>query len=208
MILKSSAKANDDVKYLKGLIRFIEFSFAFLLLILFTPIFLIVAICIKMETKGPVFFKQKRGGYKGRHFTIYKFRTMYHDSDKEDEPVGLLSFDDRITKVGNILRKTSIDELPQILNILLGDMSFVGPRPTLTSQTDSYNEYQKLRLEVKPGVTGLAQISGRNELTWDEKIKIDIEYIRRKSIRLDLYILLQTFYRVIKAEGVYRKPTK
>ncbi|WKA53866.1 sugar transferase [Planococcus shixiaomingii] len=206
MILNSAAKTKDDMKYTKGLMRLIEFSFAFLLLILFTPIFLITAICIRVESKGPIFFKQTRGGYKGKHFIIYKFRTMYHDIEKESEDRAVLPSDARVTKVGNILRKTSIDELPQILNILLGDMSFVGPRPTLASQTDNYNDYQKLRLEVKPGVTGLAQISGRNELTWDEKIKIDIDYIKRKSIRLDLYILLQTFYRVIKAEGVYRNP--
>lgn len=208
MQINSPAKIKNDMKSSRVVLRIIEFSFALLLLIILTPIFLLTAVCIRLESKGPILFRQKRGGYKGRHFIIYKFRTMYHDLEKEKEDRVILPFDARVTKVGRFLRKTSIDELPQIFNILLGDMSFVGPRPTLTSQTDIYNEYQKLRLEVKPGVTGLAQISGRNELTWDEKIEIDIEYIRRKSIRLDLYILLQTFYRVIKAEGVYRNSQK
>ena len=130
---------------------------------------------------------------------------MYHNHNQNHANKELLPSDSSITKLGYYLRKLSLDELPQLINIAKGDMAFIGPRPTVTSQTDNYNEYQKRRLEVKPGVTGLAQINGRNLLTWDEKIDLDIEYIDKKSFKYDLYILLQTAYKVLKSEGVYEK---
>lgn len=177
--------------------------FAVLLLIFLTPLFAVLGILIKLDSKGPIFFKQKRGGRNGEYFIIYKFRTMYSDPVKEKLDIDVLEGDPRITKIGHILRSTSLDELPQLINIVKGDMAFVGPRPTVPSQTDHYNAYQKQRLLVKPGVTGLAQVSGRNELTWDEKIDLDVEYIGRKNIRYDLYIIVQTVFKVIKSEGVY-----
>lgn len=184
--------------------RLAEIFFSFLLLVVLTPLFAVIAIAVKAESKGPVFFTQRRGGLEGKHFIIYKFRTMY--KSHVDVHKVLVDNDPRITKVGNFLRKTSIDELPQLINILKGDMSFIGPRPTVTGQTDNYNEYQMQRLQVKPGVTGWAQISGRNLLTWDEKIDLDIEYIQKKSFRLDLYILLKTFVKVFRSDEVYISP--
>lgn len=186
--------------------RLLETGCALAILAGLAPLFLLIVICIKMDSPGPVLFKQARGGLKGEHFTIYKFRTMYQDLEKEQEDRVILPDDERITKSGAFLRKTSLDELPQLFNIIKGDMSFIGPRPTLTSQTDQYNEYQMQRLEVRPGITGLAQVSGRNGLTWDEKIEIDIEYIQNKSLKLDLHILFRTFYKVMHSEGIYRKP--
>lgn len=188
--------------------RLFEAGFALVIIVVLTPVFLLIAVYIKMDSTGPVFFKQARGGLKGRHFTIYKFRTMYQDIEKEQEDRLPLPDDDRITKSGALLRRTSLDELPQLINILKGEMSFIGPRPTLASQTDQYNEYQMKRLEVKPGVTGLAQITGRNELSWTEKIELDIEYIQKKSLKLDLSILLQTFHKVLHSEGIYQKSIK
>lgn len=184
--------------------RLAEIFFSSLLLILLTPLFVIIAIAIKAESKGSVFFTQMRGGKDGKHFLIYKFRTMYKAN--VDIHKVLVDNDPRITKVGNFLRKTSLDELPQLINILKGDMSFIGPRPTVTGQTDNYNEYQMQRLQLKPGVTGWAQISGRNLLTWDEKIDLDIEYIQKKSFKLDLYILMKTFVKVFKSDEVYIAP--
>lgn len=178
-----------------------EIFFSSLLLVLLMPLFAIIGIAIKAESKGPVFFTQNRGGKNGKHFLIYKFRTMYKAN--VDVHKVLVDNDPRITKVGNFLRKTSLDELPQLINILKGDMSFIGPRPTVTGQTDSYNEYQMQRLLVKPGVTGWAQISGRNLLTWDEKIDLDIEYIQKKSFKLNLYILMKTVVKIFKSDEIY-----
>ncbi|MGK7376260.1 sugar transferase [Planococcus sp. 1R117A] len=192
-----------QAKWSQYLARSSAWLFALLLLIILSPLFALIGILIKLESKGAIFFTQVRGGLHGQYFTIYKFRTMYDEPEKLSLDIDVVENDPRITKVGYILRTTSLDELPQLINIVKGDMAFVGPRPTMPSQTDNYNEYQKQRLFVKPGVTGLAQISGRNALTWDEKIDLDVEYINRKNIRYDLYIILQTFFKVIKSEGVY-----
>ncbi|KYG60241.1 hypothetical protein AY633_03540 [Planococcus maritimus] len=175
------------------------------MLLVLSPLLLAVAILIRIESTGPAMFKQQRGGLYGRHFTIYKFRTMEDGRDRKRQCHNPFDGDPSITKIGNILRKTSIDELPQLINIVKGDMSFIGPRPTVINQTDNYNDYQKQRLMVKPGVTGLAQVSGRNSLSWDEKIDIDIDYINRKSLRLDLYILAQTIVKVFRTEEIYEK---
>lgn len=205
MVTEKSKPGNKGAARTDYLGRLVEIFFSLLLLILLLPLFTVIAIAIKAESKGTVFFTQMRGGRQGKHFLIYKFRTMY----KRDEDIHkeLVDNDPRITKVGNVLRKTSLDELPQLFNILRGDMAFIGPRPTVTGQTDQYNNYQMQRLQVKPGVTGWAQISGRNRLTWDEKIDLDIEYIQKKSFRLDCYILLKTFIKVLKSDEVYI-PTK
>lgn len=190
-------------KWSQYIARIGSWIFAALLLILLSPLFAVIGVLIKMGSKGPVFFTQERGGQYGEHFTIYKFRTMRHEPEKRNLDLDAPEDDPRITKIGHILRKSSLDELPQLINIIKGDMAFVGPRPTMTAQTDNYNDYQMQRLLIKPGVTGLAQVSGRNALSWDEKIDIDIEYISRKSIRYDLYIIYQTAFKVLKPEGIY-----
>ena len=192
-------------KRLEAGVRLVEVVLALLMLLMLSPLLLTVALLIRLETTGPAMFKQQRGGLHGRHFTIYKFRTMEDDRDKKRQSINPFDGDPSITKVGNILRKTSIDELPQLINIVKGDMSFIGPRPTVTDQTDNYNDYEKQRLTVKPGVTGLAQVSGRNSLSWKEKIDIDIDYINRKSLRLDAYILMQTLVKVFRTEEIYEK---
>lgn len=188
--------------------RAFEFIAALLMLVVLSPLFLVIAILVKSESKGPVFFTQMRGGKDNVHFLIYKFRTMADDDSLRDDTIHVLETDSRITKVGYYLRKMSLDELPQLINIVKGDMSFVGPRPTLTSQTDSYTPYQMQRLLVKPGVTGWAQVRGRNSLSWNEKIELDLEYIERQSLRFDFYILLQTVQKVFNSEGVFRDESK
>lgn len=194
---RNKAKWSDIPK------RIFEFLTAMAMLIVLLPLFAVIAICIRSESPGAVFFTQTRGGKDNVHFTIYKFRTMSDDPELRNDELEVLATDARITKVGHILRKFSLDELPQLINIIRGDMSFVGPRPTLTSQTDKYDAHQMQRLLVKPGVTGWAQVSGRNSLRWSEKIELDIEYIQRQSLPFDLYILVLTVLKVFKSEGVY-----
>lgn len=203
MATENTAVMRKQANWSRCTARICAWLFALMLLVLLSPLFAVIGALIKLDSKGPVFFIQKRGGRYGNHFKIYKFRTMFSDPAKERLDIDVLEDDPRITRVGHILRSTSLDELPQLINIVKGDMALVGPRPTMPSQTDNYNEYQKQRLLVRPGVTGLAQISGRNALTWDEKIDLDIDYIGRKNIRYDLYIIIQTFFKVIKSEGVY-----
>ncbi|MGM0899172.1 MAG: sugar transferase [Bacillota bacterium] len=205
MIVGDFSEEKKQPKRSNMVARFLEIIIAVLMLLVLSPLLLTVALLIRLESKGPAMFKQQRGGLGGKHFTIYKFRTMEDGRDKKRNRSNPFEGDPSITKVGNILRKTSIDELPQLINIVKGDMTFIGPRPTVTDQTDNYNDYQMQRLLVRPGVTGLAQVSGRNTLSWDEKIDIDIDYINRKSLRLDLYILIQTFIKVFRTEEVYEK---
>ncbi len=174
-----------------------------ILLIILLPVFIIIGILIKLDSKGPVFFKQVRIGKDEKPFVIYKFRSMV---DKAEE-IGLgqnLSKDDtRITKLGNFLRNWSLDELPQIINIAKGDMSFIGPRPTLEYQVKAYNDVQRKRLLMKPGVTGWAQVNGRNSLTWDKRIEYDVWYVENYSLWLDFKILFKTFKVALLREGLY-----
>ncbi|ANU17806.1 hypothetical protein BBI11_12535 [Planococcus maritimus] len=205
MIVEDFSEEKKRPKRSNPAARWFEAILATLMLLVLSPLLLAVAILIRIESTGPAMFKQQRGGLYGRHFTIYKFRTMEDGRDRKRQCLNPFDGDPSITKIGNILRKTSIDELPQLINIVKGDMSFIGPRPTVIDQTDNYNDYQKQRLMVKPGVTGLAQVSGRNSLSWDEKIDIDIDYINRKSLRLNLYILLQTVVKVFRTEEIYER---
>ncbi|WP_094777232.1 sugar transferase [Domibacillus aminovorans] len=186
-------------KYLK---RVVDILCSGLTLIVLAPIFLIVALAIKLDTRGPAIFTQKRIGKDKEPFKIYKFRTMLTFEDSYYEDGTPIENYDRITKVGNFLRKTSLDELPQLINIFIGDMSIVGPRPTLSYQVEKYNSHQARRLEVKPGLTGLAQVSGRNSLSWDEKIQCDIDYVSRITFIRDLKIILKTVLIVLKTEKV------
>lgn len=165
---------------------------SFILLILLSPLFLLISIFIKLDSKGNVIFKQKRVGKNGELFTIYKFRTMVVNASEKGTKYRVLKDDNRITKVGKFLRKTSLDELPQLFNVLKGDMSLVGPRPTLQFIVDQYTTEQKERLLVKPGITGLAQVNGRQSLTWEEKIKYDLKYVKEYNFLLDIKILFKT----------------
>lgn len=185
----------------KSIKRYLDIISATFGLIFFLPLFLIVGISIKLESKGPIIYKQLRLGLHGNVFTMYKFRTMYLGAEKEG--VYELKGDKRVTKVGRILRKTSIDELPQLLNILKGEMSFIGPRPPLTYHPWTFPEYtiaQKKRFMVLPGITGLAQIQGRKDLDWDRRIEYDIEYVDKLSFLLDLKIIFFTILKVFSTK--------
>jgi lipopolysaccharide/colanic/teichoic acid biosynthesis glycosyltransferase len=160
-------------------------------------------ILIKLDSKGPIFFKQERVGKDGYPFQIFKFRTMVEGAVHMGAGYLIEKDDFRITRVGKFLRRTSLDELPQLINILRGEMSLVGPRPTLRYQVEQYDDWQKRRLLVKPGVTGWAQIHGRNELSWNERIEYDIWYLEHWSVSLDLKILMKTLWVVLKRKGLY-----
>ncbi len=184
-------------KYIK---RLLDFILALLLLIVLSPFMLLASIAIKLEDpKGPILFKQKRPGKNARIFTVYKFRTMIVDTEKNGKK---LSDKERMTKVGSFLRKTSIDELPQLFNIIRGEMSFIGPRPLLVQYLELYTPEQMRRHEVTPGISGWAQVNGRNALSWEEKFKYDVWYVDNQSFWLDLKIFLMTIYNVLKREGI------
>jgi len=160
-------------------------------------------VLIRLDSTGPIFFKQERVGKDGELFIIYKFRTMVENAENKGSGYRVKNKDPRITRVGSFLRKTSLDELPQLINVLKGNMSLVGPRPTLAFQVKDYNEYQKQRLKVKPGITGLAQVNGRASLDWEERIKYDIRYIKNRSFILDLKIIFKTFVVLFKKDNIY-----
>lgn len=176
-----------------------------ILCIVAIPLFILIALCIKLTSKGPIFFVQKRVGKDGKDFNIFKFRTMVQNAEKIGSGIYTEENDPRITKIGRILRKTSLDELPQLMNILIGDMSIIGPRPTLRYQVEKYTPYQMQRLRMRPGVTGLAQVNGRNSLPWSKRIEYDIKYVNNYSLWLDFIIILRTIKVVLTAEGVYGK---
>ncbi len=193
--------------------RGIDITIAGLILLVGLPIWLLAALAIKLDSPGPVFFKQERLGYKGRPFLLFKFRSMHQRADDELEqlrqmneasgPLFKIKADPRRTRVGKFLRKTSIDEIPQLLNVLKGEMSLVGPRPPLPSEVAQYEEWEKGRLEALPGITGLWQVRGRSELDFDEMVLMDLYYIENWSLRLDLHILLKTIPAVFFSHGAY-----
>ncbi len=161
-------------------------------LIVAAPLFLGAAIAIRVTSAGPVFYASERIGQAGRPFRLYKFRTMVVGAESRGLGLRVAAHDDRITRAGHFLRRSSLDELPQLWNILRGEMSLVGPRPTVRSQVERYTDYQRRRLEVRPGLTGWAQINGRNSLPWEQRIELDIWYIDHWSLWLDLTILART----------------
>lgn len=183
--------------------RIIDFVLALMGLIILSPIFILLVLIIKLDSKGPVLFKQKRVGKNKKHFNILKFRTMRMDTPK-DMPTHMLKNPDAfITKSGNFLRKTSLDELPQIINILKGEMSIIGPRPCLWNQYDLIAERDKYGAnDIYPGLTGWAQINGRDELPIDVKAKLDGEYVERMSFGFDVKIFFKTVFSVLRSEGV------
>ena len=171
-------------------------------IILLSPLFIITFLIIKLDSPGPIFFSQKRNGLKGKVFDMYKFRSMVPDAEQQlkeleqkNEVSGhmfKMKDDPRITRVGKMIRKTSIDELPQLFNVLKGDMSIVGPRPPIVREVQKYDPWHSLRLSVKPGLTGLWQVSGRNDIGFEEMIRLDLKYIRERGFRYDLKIILKT----------------
>lgn len=181
----------------------LDIIFAIVLLIILSPIFCIIGILIKIDSKGPVFFKQDRIAKDNRIIKAYKFRTMVDNAEQIGSGVYTDSTDPRITKVGSLLRKTSIDELPQIINIVKGEMSFIGPRPVPEGHLKKFNINDHERLKVKPGITGWAQVNGRNMLTWYEKNEKDIWYVKNISFLLDVKIFIKTIKVILFKEGIY-----
>ena len=168
-----------------------------------SPVLAAIAIVIKLESRGPVLFRQERVGRHGETFEILKFRTLVDQAPRNPGDYLISAADTRITRVGGFLRSWSLDELPQLWNIVRGDMSLVGPRPTLRYQVEKYDDFQRRRLEVPPGVTGWAQVSGRNALSWPERIKLDVWYVDHRSFLLDLRILLGTLPILFRRGSVY-----
>ena len=183
-------------RYIK---RLLDFILSCIALICLSPILLIVAILVRVNLGSPVIFKQKRPGKDEKIFTLYKFRTM---TDKKDENGNLLPDSERLTRFGKFLRSTSLDELPELINIIKGDMSIVGPRPLLVQYLERYNKEQRRRHEVRPGLTGLAQVSGRNAISWEEKFNKDVEYIDNITFIGDVKIIFKTVINVIKKDGI------
>lgn len=185
--------------------RLFDLVCGLMLLIIFSPLMLILAALIRLQMGAPVIFKQKRPGLAGRPFYLYKFRTMTGARDEDGE---LLSDDQRLTGLGRFLRRFSLDELPQLFNVVKGELSFVGPRPLLMAYLDRYSEEQARRHEVKPGITGWAQVNGRNAVSWEERFRLDVWYVDNRSFWLDLKILGMTAVKVLKAEGISGEGTE
>ena len=179
--------------------RLFDFFASLLGLIVLSPFLIIISFLVWYHHGRPVFFSQKRPGLHGKPFYLIKFRSMTNETD---EAGNLLPNEQRLTRFGNFLRSTSLDEFPELINVIKGDMSLVGPRPLLMEYLPRYNAFQKRRMEVKPGITGWTQINGRNALTWDDKFKLDVWYVDNQSFWLDIRILFKTFLKVIKREGI------
>lgn len=185
--------------YRKFLKRWMDFVLALVAIIVLSPVFIIVAILVRFKLGSPVLFKQKRPGLHEKIFMMYKFRTMTEERDESGE---LLPDAVRLTKFGKMLRRTSLDELPELFNILKGDMSLVGPRPLLIQYLELYNAHQRRRHEVRPGLSGLAQISGRNAISWEEKFNLDVQYVDNVSFLGDWKIIFFTIKKVFMKEGI------
>lgn len=179
--------------------RVIGFVISLIALIVLSPVILIVGILVYIKLGSPIIFKQERPGKDGKIFKMYKFRTMLDSYNKFGEA---LPDEERLTKFGKILRSTSLDELPELINVIKGDMSLVGPRPLLVEYLELYSDEQKKRHNVRPGITGWAQVNGRNSITWNEKLNLDVEYVKNLSLILDIKILFLTVYKVFKRDGI------
>lgn len=183
-------------KYIK---RCIDFCLALIAVILLSPVLLVVAVMVRVKLGSPVIFSQKRPGLDEKNFTMYKFRTM---TDERDENGELMPDEVRLTRFGKILRSTSLDELPELFNILKGDMAVVGPRPLLVKYLPLYNDEQKKRHLVRPGITGYAQVNGRNSISWEEKFELDVEYVKHISLGMDIKVFFKTIKAVFVREGI------
>ena len=185
--------------YAKYFKRMLDFILSLIALIILSPILLIVAILVRIKLGNPIIFKQQRPGKDEKIFTLYKFRTL---TDKKDENGNLLPDSERLTNFGKLLRSTSLDELPELINILKGDMAIVGPRPLLVKYLPYYTEEEKHRHDVRPGLTGLAQICGRNNLDWNERFEMDLKYVNSISFKEDLIIIFKTISSVLKHNDI------
>ena len=193
--------------------RGLDIVAASLMLVCLVPLFLVVALLIKLDSPGSVFYRQQRVGRGGRPFRMYKFRSMQKGADRQlvhllplnetDGPMFKLRCDPRVTRVGRVLRRLSIDELPQLFNVVTGDMSLVGPRPALQREVDQYTFWQHRRLDATPGLTGLWQVSGRSDLSFDEGMALDLKYVAQRSLLLDLAIITQTIPAILRCRGAY-----
>lgn len=185
--------------------RFFDFVISLLVIIILSPILVFIGLLVRVKIGKPILFSQGRPGKNEKVFQLYKFRTMTNQIDRNGE---LLPDKDRLTSFGKFLRSTSLDELPSLLNIIKGDISMVGPRPLLVQYLPLYNEEQKRRHEVRPGLTGLAQVSGRNSISWSQKFKLDVEYIDSLSFCSDLRIIFKTVFKVLHKEGISSKTSQ
>lgn len=197
------SNANAGI-YQRLLKRPLDFILSLIAIVLLSPLLLLVAILVRVKLGSPVLFKQKRPGLNERIFLMYKFRTM---TDEKNEFGELLPDSIRLTKFGRFLRSTSLDELPELFNILKGDMSIIGPRPLLVQYLSLYNEHQSRRHEVRPGLSGLAQISGRNAISWEDKFNFDVQYVDNVTLRSDIKIILLTVKKVFVREGISSETT-
>jgi len=182
--------------------RFLDLVIASGLLIVLLPLLIGLAVVVRATLGRPVLLRQVRCGQHGKEFWLYKFRSMTEERDESGE---LLADELRLTNVGRLIRRLSIDELPQLANVIRGDMSLVGPRPLLMDYLPLYTPRQALRLEVKPGITGWAQVNGRNEISWEKKLSLDVWYVNHRSIWLDFYVLALTLFKILRCEGINQK---
>jgi lipopolysaccharide/colanic/teichoic acid biosynthesis glycosyltransferase len=183
--------------------RALDLLVASLALALTAPLLALAAILIKLESRGPVFYRQRRVGRAGAPFELWKLRTMVPGAESMGAGIYVVEGDPRITRTGRLLRRFSLDELPNLINVLRGEMAIVGPRPTVQEQVDRYTDRQRRRLEVKPGITGWAQVNGRASLPWPERIELDVWYVEHRSLRLDLRILARTIRMLATGHGLY-----
>jgi lipopolysaccharide/colanic/teichoic acid biosynthesis glycosyltransferase len=188
--------------------RALDLVVASLVLAVTAPLLALAAILIKLESRGPVFYRQRRVGRRGEQFELWKLRTMVPGAEAMGAGIYIVEGDPRITRVGRLLRRFSLDELPNLVNVLKGELAIVGPRPTVQEQVDRYTERQRRRLEVKPGITGWAQINGRTSLPWPERIELDVWYVEHRSLRLDLRILARTARLLATGHGLYSDELK
>lgn len=179
--------------------RLFDLIFSLVLVAILLPLFVLLAIIVYLDLGSPVLFRQQRPGLGGKPFTFYKFRTMNDSTDAEQQ---LLSDSDRLTRLGRLLRRTSLDELPQFFNVIRGDMSLIGPRPLLMEYLDLYSADQMRRHEVQPGITGWAQVNGRNAITWEEKFRLDLWYVDNHSFPLDIKIFFLTIMKIVMRDGI------
>jgi lipopolysaccharide/colanic/teichoic acid biosynthesis glycosyltransferase len=187
--------------------RSVDVAVSLAALVLSAPVFALAMLAIRLETPGPVIYRQRRAGRDGRPFDVFKLRTMVDGAEHIGAGLAIDANDSRITRVGALLRRTSLDELPNLLNVLRGEMSLIGPRPTLPAQVEQYTERQRGRLRIKPGITGWAQVNGRASLPWSERIELDLYYIEHRSLALDMKILWRTPALVLGGAGLYKGAT-
>jgi lipopolysaccharide/colanic/teichoic acid biosynthesis glycosyltransferase len=184
--------------------RAVDVVVSALALVLSSPLLLAAMLAVRLESPGPVIYRQRRAGRSGKPFDVLKLRTMVDGAEHIGAGLAVNANDSRITRVGAFLRRSSLDELPNLLNVLRGEMTLIGPRPTLPAQVDQYTERQRGRLAVKPGITGWAQVNGRASLPWSERIELDLYYVENRSLSLDLRILLRTPAMVLGGSGLYK----